>query len=88
MTASMSHKGDCRDSAPRESFFNSVKNERVHGTRYEARADADADLFEYIAVFYNRRRSACRGKSARPFPPICCRCNCWFQPRFSFGVAS
>jgi transposase InsO family protein len=56
MTASMSRKGNCWDNAPTESFFNSLKNERVHGTRYETRADAQADLFQYIEVFYNRRR--------------------------------
>jgi len=56
MTASMSRKGNCWDNAPTESFFNSLKNERVHGTRYATRAAAEADLFEYIAVFYNRRR--------------------------------
>jgi transposase InsO family protein len=31
MTASMSRKGNCWDNAPTESFFNIVKNERVHG---------------------------------------------------------
>ncbi len=56
MTASMSRKGDCWDNAPSESFFNSLKNERVHGTRYATRAAAEADLFEYIEVFYNRSR--------------------------------
>jgi transposase InsO family protein len=56
MTASMSRKGDCWDNAPTESFFNSLKNERVHGTNYARRADAQADLFEYIEVFYNRSR--------------------------------
>ena len=56
MTASMSRKGNCWDNAPSESFFNSLKNERVHGARYDTRADAEADLFEYIAIFYNRRR--------------------------------
>ena len=56
MTASMSRKGNCWDNAPTESFFNSLKNERVHGTRYATRAEAEADLFEYIAIFYNRRR--------------------------------
>ena len=56
MTASMSRKGDCWDNAPTESFFNSLKNERVHGTTYATRADAQADLFEYIEVFYNRSR--------------------------------
>lgn len=39
-----------------ESFFNSLKNERVHGTRYRTYRDAVADLFEYIEVFDNRSR--------------------------------
>lgn len=56
MTASMSRKGNCWDNAPTESFFNSLKNERVHGTTYATRVDAQADLFEYIEVFYNRSR--------------------------------
>jgi len=56
MTASMSRKGNCWDNAPTESFFNSLKNERVHGARYATRAEAEADLFEYIAIFYNRSR--------------------------------
>jgi putative transposase len=54
MTASMSRKGNGWDNAPSESFFNSLKNERVHGTTYPTRAQAD--LFEYIEVFYNRSR--------------------------------
>lgn len=56
MTCSMSRKGNCWDNAPTESFFNSLKNERVHGTRYATRVEARADLFEYIEVFYNRSR--------------------------------
>jgi putative transposase len=56
MLASMSRKGNCWDNAPSESFFNSLKNERVHGTRYETRDAARADVFEYIEVFYNRFR--------------------------------
>jgi transposase InsO family protein len=34
MTCSMSRKGNCWDNAPTESWFNSFKNERVHGVRY------------------------------------------------------
>jgi putative transposase len=56
MVCSMSRKGNCWDNAPTESFFNSLKNERVHGTRYATREEAIADLFEYIEVFYNRSR--------------------------------
>jgi len=48
MVCSMSRKGNCWDNAPTESFFNSLKNERVHGTRYSTRADAMTDLFDYI----------------------------------------
>ncbi len=56
MVCSMSRKGNCWDNAPTESFFNSLKNERVHGARYDTRAAAQADLFDYIEPFYNRRR--------------------------------
>jgi putative transposase len=56
MVCSMSRKGNCWDNAPTESFFNSLKNERVHGTRYDTRAAAQADLFDYIEPFYNRKR--------------------------------
>lgn len=56
MVQSMSRKGNCWDNAPTESFFNSLKNERVHGQRYRTREQARAEVFEYIEVFYNRRR--------------------------------
>jgi putative transposase len=56
MVCSMSRKGNCWDNAPTESFFNSLKNERVHGTRYRTRPEAEADLFDYIEPFYNHER--------------------------------
>jgi putative transposase len=56
MLCSMSRTGNCWDNAPTESFFNSLKNERVYGTRYSTRDEARADLFDYIEPFYNRRR--------------------------------
>ena len=56
MTASMSRKGNCWDNAPTESFFNSLRSERVHGTRHASRAEAEAELLKYITIFYNRRR--------------------------------
>ncbi len=49
--SSMSRRGNCRDNAPMESWFNSLKNERVFHRRYESREAAKADLFDYIAVF-------------------------------------
>lgn len=56
MICSMSRKGNCWDNAPTESWFNSFKNERVHGLRYETRAEMTAMSFEYIEVLYNRKR--------------------------------
>lgn len=56
MTASMSRKGNCWDNAAMESFFNSLKNERVHHARYQTREAARQDIFDYIERFYNRRR--------------------------------
>jgi len=40
MRGSMSRKGNCWGNAPTESFFNSLKNERVHGVRYATRDEA------------------------------------------------
>ncbi len=56
MTGSMSRQGNCWDHAPTESWFNSFKNERVQGVRYATPADRKAASFEYIEVFYNRKR--------------------------------
>jgi hypothetical protein len=42
--------------SPTESWFNSFKNERVHGIRYATHAKIKATAFEYIKVFYNRKR--------------------------------
>ena len=56
ITPSMSRKGHCWDNAPMESFFHTLKNERVHHRVYAIRADARRDLFGYIEGFYNPRR--------------------------------
>lgn len=56
MTCSMSRKGNCWDNAPTERWFNSFKNERIHGVRYATHANMKAESFEYIEVFYNRKR--------------------------------
>lgn len=56
LRCSMSHKGTFADNAVAESFFSSLKRERTHGTPYVTRDEARRDLFNYIEVFYNRRR--------------------------------
>ena len=53
---SMSRTGNCYDNAPSESFFGTLKNERVHHIIYKTRAEARSDIFAYIEGFYNRRR--------------------------------
>jgi putative transposase len=56
ITCSMSRKADCWDNAPMESFFASLKKELVHGADFGTRAEARAEIFEYIEVFYNNQR--------------------------------
>jgi putative transposase len=53
---SMSRRGNCLDNAPMESFFASLKKERVHQARFRTRAEARAAVFDYVEVFYNRQR--------------------------------
>jgi putative transposase len=53
---SMSRRGNCLDNAPMESFFASLKKERVHHARFRTRAEARAAVFDYIEIFYNRQR--------------------------------
>ncbi len=54
--SSMSRKGDCWDNAVSESFFGSLKTERVFGSSYASREEAKRDIFDYIEMFYNCRR--------------------------------
>jgi transposase InsO family protein len=56
LRCSMSRKGECLDNAVAESFFGSLKNERVHHEDYRSRQQARQSIFEYIEVFYNRQR--------------------------------
>lgn len=56
LVGSMSRRGNCYDNAPMERFFGSLKTEWVHHRRYRTRAEAAQSLFEYIEVFYNRKR--------------------------------
>jgi putative transposase len=53
---SMSGSGNCYDNAAMESFFASLKRERINRVRYRTRDQARADIFDYIEVFYNRKR--------------------------------
>ena len=56
LICSMSRKGECLDNAVAESFFGTLKTELVDHEDYFTKAQAKQSLFEYIEVFYNRRR--------------------------------
>jgi transposase InsO family protein len=56
MLGSMSRKGDCWDNAVVESFFGTLKSERVFWQDYQTRAEARNDMVEYITMFYNPLR--------------------------------
>jgi putative transposase len=53
---SMSRKGDCWDNAVVESFFGTLKSERVSWQDYQTRHQARDDVVDYIAMFYNPLR--------------------------------
>jgi putative transposase len=54
ITSSMSRTGHCWDNACVERFFGTLKRELVYHRRYATRNEATQDIFEYLAVFYNR----------------------------------
>lgn len=53
---SMSRKGNCWDNAIAESFFKTLKTEMVYHTRFETKEQAKLEIFDYIEVWYNRKR--------------------------------
>jgi putative transposase len=53
---SMSAKGKCYDNAAMESFFHTLKTEHVNLCDFKTREEAEVSIFEYIEVFYNRKR--------------------------------
>jgi len=56
MQISMSGRGDCWDNAAMESFWATLKTELVNHEHYATHEEARASIFEYIEVFYNRKR--------------------------------
>lgn len=56
IVCSMSKRGDCWDNAAMESFFSTLKTERLNRKIYRTRDHCRADVFDYIERFYNPRR--------------------------------
>ena len=65
----MSRRGNCWDTEVAQSFFSSLKKERVRRKIYPTKQEAKADLFDYIEMFYNpmRRHSHIGGVSPEVF---------------------
>jgi transposase InsO family protein len=56
MVSSMSRKGNCHDNAVAESFFANLKNEVTYHHDFKTRSEARSAIFDYIELFYNRKR--------------------------------
>lgn len=54
--SSMSRKGDCWDNAVMESFFKTLKAELIYWNKYKTLRAAARDIFEYIEIYYNKKR--------------------------------
>jgi putative transposase len=69
---SMSRRGNCWDNAVAESFFSSLKKERIKKRIYKTREIANAEIYDYIEMFYNRtrRHSHLSGVSPEAFEAV------------------
>lgn len=56
LIGSMSRRGNCWDNAICESFFHSLKVELIHECIYKSREEAKKSIFEYIEIYYNKKR--------------------------------
>lgn len=56
MVMSMSRTGNCHDNAVAESFFANLKNELTFHHDFKTRSEARSAIFDYIELFYNRKR--------------------------------
>ena len=52
----MSRRANCWDNAVSESLFHTLKVEMIHTAKFQTREEAKLAIFEYIEVFYNRKR--------------------------------
>ena len=71
----MSRRGNCWDNAVAESFFSSLKKERIRKRIYTTRELATAEIDDYIETFYNhtRRHSHLSGVSPETFEAVSTR---------------
>ena len=65
--ASNDFKGDCWDNAVAESFFHTLKVELIHRNKFRTRDEAKRRIFEYVGMYYNRRRAHSTLGNLSPF---------------------
>ncbi|EHJ59856.1 Transposase insF for insertion sequence IS3A [Novosphingobium pentaromativorans US6-1] len=63
---SMRRSGNCHDNAVAESFFSSLKRERIRRRTYKTCKDARQEVFDYIDMFYNPGRKHVRNGMLSP----------------------
>ena len=66
LVSSMSRRGNCHDNAVAESFFSSLKRERIRRRTYKTRDEARQDVFDYVEMFYNSVRKQVRNGMLSP----------------------
>jgi transposase InsO family protein len=73
IASSMTFTGNCYDNAAMESFWSTLKTEMVYRKRFQFHEDAHLAIFDYIEVFYNRKRlhSALGYRSPLEFESLC-----------------
>lgn len=64
---SMSRKGNCYDNSPMESFWGKLKMEWLNERTFKSRSEAKKAIYEYIELFYNRRRTHSSNGYVAPF---------------------
>ena len=64
---SMSRKGNCWDNAVAASFFHTLKVELIHRIKFRTRDEAKRRIFEYVEMYYNRRRAHSTLGNLSPF---------------------
>ena len=52
----MSRKGNCWDNAVAENYFKILKSELVNHTQFQSILQAKTEVFEFIEIWYNRKR--------------------------------
>jgi len=65
----MGSRGDCYDNSVAESFFATLKTELIYRGSWPEKAELRSEIFDFIEIFYNRKRRHCR-RRVKTDPPL------------------